>query len=110
VSATLELVSKIALKWIEKRPFSAEAKQRRKDKRAAKRAARRGEVSTVEQPEDISMGKYSKAIGAVIGGLVMIVVIRFPFLAGVIPPGFADQAAVWLGALLGTYFSPANKT
>jgi hypothetical protein len=109
VSATTEVIARIALAWIKNKPFSAEAKQRRKAKRAAKRAARRGEISTVEQPEVISMGKYSKAIGAVIGGLVMIVVIRFPFLAGVIPEGFADQAVVWIGALAGTYFAPKNS-
>ena len=42
MSATAELIARIALKWMDKRPFSAEAKARRKAKRQAKREARKG--------------------------------------------------------------------
>lgn len=53
MSATLELVSRIALKWLEKRPFSSEARARRKAKRAARRAGKTTEF--INQPEESDM-------------------------------------------------------
>ena len=44
-SATTELIARIALKWMDKRPFSAEGKARRK----ARRKARKGETLTPEE-------------------------------------------------------------
>jgi hypothetical protein len=123
VSAILELIARGGLKWLDKRPFSDESRERRKTNKARRRKrkgkkltheqeqllAKHGQESPVETSKEfISMGKYHKAIGVIVGGLVMIIVIRFPFLAGVIPPGFGDQVAVWLGALLGAYFAPKN--
>jgi hypothetical protein len=66
VSATTELVARIALSWIKHRPFSAEAKARRKAKRAARKAARRGEVSQPEEGSSMLSGKLTYTSGIVL--------------------------------------------
>lgn len=55
------------------------------------------------------MGPYSKAIGAVVGGLVGILVIKVPFLAPLLTDAVVQQIVVAISGLIATYFFPANK-
>lgn len=75
-SATLELVSRIALKWIEKRPFSKEGKQRRKARRAQRKAERDGAGGEFLVPteEDEEMG--DSIIGALKSKLVWLGIVQ----------------------------------
>lgn len=55
------------------------------------------------------MAKYNKAIGMLIGGLIGILVTKYPALDSVLGNQvIIDQVIILITGLLGTYFAPKN--
>ena len=71
------------------------------------RKRRRRRKKLVE--EDSGVTKYNKAIGMLIGGLIGVLVTRFPVLDFLGHPVLVDQATIMVTGLLGTYFAPKNS-
>lgn len=62
MSATSEIIARVALWWVDKRPLSKEARERRKAKRAARKS---GQAVPVEG-EGISMQGYKTYTGILV--------------------------------------------
>lgn len=54
-SATTELIARLALKWLEKRPFSKEARERRRAKRKARKEAQLTGQALPAEESEVSM-------------------------------------------------------
>lgn len=67
-SPTVELASRIALWWMDTRPLSKEARERRQKRRAARRKARKGEPLT---PEEEALMAKEKSIVQLPDGTVV---------------------------------------
>lgn len=67
-SPTVELASRIALWWMDTRPLSKEARERRQKRRAARRKARKGEPLT---PEEEALMAKEKSIVKLPDGTVV---------------------------------------
>ena len=65
------IIAKLGLLWIEKRPFSKEARARRKAKRAARKSGQDAPVESVEKPmlkgKKTYLGLLAAGIGIVLG-------------------------------------------
>jgi len=70
-SATVELVSRAAIWWLDHKPFSKEARARRKAKRAARKSGQDAPVESVEKPmlkgKKTYLGILAAGLGLVLG-------------------------------------------
>lgn len=63
---------------------------------------------------EVDVSKYNKAVGAIIGGLIGILMTAFPVIdslvtaLGMEPGTIADTVTMWVMGLIGTYFAPKN--
>jgi hypothetical protein len=108
-SAVAEVGARIALWWMDNRPFSpakrAERKSKRKEKKARRRAKRRGEEFTSELlpedtvREDSHMAAYSKLIVMLVGAALTFLSRWFPGLEGADAEAIVEAALLLLTAL-----------
>jgi len=54
------------------------------------------------------MSKINKLIGAILGGIAGLLVVKFGLPEGLADPSVIDPLAALIGSALGTFFAPKN--